>query len=115
MRKYKIRNLTQYETVVCMDDINLVLTQGKSLYTDDFNSISSYIPVALNEANKDKDIPKFVYSYSYMTDNCTLIKVFVDEECILKIMRDCVTYFIHRETHMINKYLENFNFKIDGE
>lgn len=112
MRRYKIKNTNQYETVVCIDNVNFTLTQPKTLYSDDFNGIASYIPVAVDEADDDK-APKFIYSYSYMTNHCTLIKAYVDEECILKIMRDCITYFIHRETHMINKYLETFKFEGD--
>ena len=62
--------------------VRLILTDAKSIYHDDYNSIKGWVVDCMNE-DGNEFIPEYLYSLSFMPDGYSLITYIVNEDVVL--------------------------------
>lgn len=92
----------------------LILTDAKSVYHDDYNSIRSWIVDCKNEDGCEF-IPEYLYSLSFMPDGYSLTTFIVDEDVAKKVIADNVINILHHGSNGLKEYLEELNKKLDYE
>lgn len=101
MTKYKVlEDNSRYGEVEVSGEHgeNLILTDRKRVYGDDYNSIGVWWVDCLQEAKK---IPDRIYQLSYMPDGYSLITAYVDEAAVEKLFRENIIAIIRKDTHQI--------------
>ena len=91
--------------------VRLILTDAKSIYHDDYNSIKGWVVDCMNE-DGNEFIPEYLYSLSFMPDGYSLITYIVNEDVANKVITDYVINILHHGSDGLKKYLEELHNKL---